>query len=447
MKTLKQEGRPAAFLLGNRVLTTLTFYLGALAVLGILWPDPIVRLVAAGFSPEKRELTSHLVRIMMPFLPIISLAVVAMGALNAEARYTAPGLASSMFNVVAIAGGAALFLIGVAPRTAVTVWAALTLVGGVAQLVVQLPPLWGLGWRPAFAPDLRLRNEGTRRIAALMAPATLSVAAVQINVVVNTSFASLCAEGSISWLGYAFRLMQLPIGVFGVAIGTTSLTHLARDAAANDFEALRQTLRRGIQLVLFLTIPSTVGLAVLGQPIIGLIYQHGRFSAHATVETARALSGFAVGLAAYSAIKVVAPAFYALGKTRVPLFASLSAVACNVLWNVLTFRRFGHVGLALGTSIAAITNLAVLIIAFQLTVRGLVTRSLVGGIARIIFASALMAAAIWPTAHWLGARVPASTAGRAVTALVPILLGTAVYFSAARLMRLPELSALVRRRK
>ena len=298
VKTLKQEGRPAAFLLGNRVLTTLTFYLGALALLGILWPEPIVRLVATGFSPEKRELTAHLVRIMMPFLPIISLAVVAMGALNAEARYTAPGLASSMFNVVAIVGGAALFLIGVAPRTAVTVWAALTLVGGLAQLAVQLPPLWGLGWRPAFAPDLRLQHEGTRRIAALMAPATLSVAAVQINVVVNTSFASLCAEGSISWLGYAFRLMQLPIGVFGVAIGTTSLTHLARDAAANDFEALRQTLRRGIQLVLFLTIPSTVGLAVLGEPIIGLIFQHGRFSAHATVETARALSGFAVGLAA-----------------------------------------------------------------------------------------------------------------------------------------------------
>jgi len=447
VKTLKQEGRPAAFLLGNRVLTTLTFYLGALALLGMLWPGPVVRVVAAGFSPEKRELTAHLVRIMMPYLPIISLAVVAMGALNAESRYTAPGLASSMFNLVAIVGGGTLFLLGVAPRTAVTVWAVLTLVGGLGQLSVQFPPLWKLGWRPAFAPDLRLRNEGTRRIAALMAPATLSVAAVQINVVVNTSFASLCAEGSISWLGYAFRLMQLPIGVFGVAIGTTSLTHLARDAAANDFQALRQTLRRGIQLVLFLTIPSTVGLAVLGEPIIGLIFQHGRFSAHATVETARALSGFALGLAAYSAIKVVAPAFYALGKTRVPLFASLAAVACNVVWNLLTFRRFGHVGLAVGTSIAAITNLAVLIIAFQITVGHLVNRALIGAIARIVLAAALMAGAIWPTARWLAAHVPASTAGRAVTVSVPILLGTAVYFTAARLMKVAELGALMRRRR
>ena len=447
VKTLKQDGRPAAFLLGNRVLTTLTFYLGTLALLGMLWPEPIVRLVAAGFSPEKRELTSHLVRIMMPYLPIISLAVVAMGALNAEAHYTAPGLASSMFNLVAVAGGGTQFLLGVAPRTAVTVWAALTLVGGLGQLSVQFPPLWKLGWRPAFAPDLRLRHEGPRRIAALMAPATLSVAAVQINVVVNTSFASLCAEGSISWLGYAFRLMQLPIGVFGVAIGTTSLTHLARDAAANDFTALRQTLRRGIQLVLFLTIPSTVGLALLGQPIIGLIFQHGRFSAHATVETARALSGFALGLAAYSAIKVVAPAFYALGKTRVPLFASLTAVACNVLWNLLTFRRFGHVGLAVGTSIAAIANLAVLLIAFQVTVGGLINRALLGGIARIVVAAALMGAVIWPIAHWLGAHLPHATAGRAITVLVPVVLGTVTYFAAARLMRLPELNALIRRRK
>lgn len=447
VKTLKQEGRPAAFLLGNRVLTTLTFYLGALAVLGMAWPGPVVRLVAAGFSPEKRELTAHLVRIMMPYLPIISLAVVAMGALNAESRYTAPGLASSMFNLVAIAGGGTLFLLGVPPRTAVIVWAVLTLVGGLGQLAVQFPPLWKLGWRPAFAPDLRLRHEGTRRIAALMAPATLSVAAVQINVVVNTSFASLCAEGSISWLGYAFRLMQLPIGVFGVAIGTTSLTHLARDAAANDFEALRQTLRRGIQLVLFLTIPSTVGLAVLGEPIIGLIFQHGRFSAHATVETARALSGFALGLAAYSAIKVVAPAFYALGKTRVPLFASLAAVGCNVVWNILTFRRFGHVGLAVGTSIAAITNLAVLIIAFQITVGHLINRALMGAIGRIVVAAALMAAVIWPAARWLAAHVPANTAGRAVTVAVPIVLGTVVYFAAARLMKVAELGALMRRRK
>jgi putative peptidoglycan lipid II flippase len=445
VKTLKQDGRGAAFLLANRVLTTLTFYLGSLALLGMLWPGPVVRVVATGFSPEKTELTAHLVRIMMPFLPTISLAVVAMGALNAEARYTAPGLASSMFNVVAIMGGGALYAFGPSPRVAVTVWAALTLLGGVAQLAVQVPPLWRLGWRPRFAPDFALRNPGTRRIAALMAPATISVAAVQINVVISTSFASLGAEGSISWLGYAFRLMQLPIGVFGVAIGTTSLTHLARDAAANDRRALSATLRRGLQMVLFLTVPSTVGLAILGEPIIRLIFEHGRFTPHATVETARALSAFAVGLAAYSAIKVVAPAFYALGKTRVPLLASLSAVTGNVLWNVLTFRRYGHVGLALGTSLAALLNLTVLLVAFQAHVGGLLDRALAAAVARILLAAAAMGAVIWPLDRWLTGALHGVPGARIAGALGPVAIGAATYFLAARLLRIPEARALVKR--
>ena len=167
-----------------------------------------------------------------------------------------------------------------------------------------------------------------------MAPATLGVAAVQVNVVVNSSFASLISDGALSWLSYAFRLMQLPIGVFGVAVGTTALTQLSRDAAAKDWDRMRATLQRGLRMVLFLTVPSTVGLALLGVPIIRLIYEHGKFSHHATIETARALSGYAIGLVAYAAIKVVAPAFYALGRTRVPLIASVSAVAANLLWNV-----------------------------------------------------------------------------------------------------------------
>ena len=182
------------------------------------FPEPVVRLVATGFSPAKAELTATLVRIMMPFLPVISLAVVAMGALNAEEKYTSPALASSMFNVVAIIGGIVVWLIAPSPVAAVVTWACLTLVGGVAQLVVQVPSLWRTGFRPRLLPDLRLRDPGTRRIAMLMAPATLGVAAVQVNVVVNSSFASLISDGALSWLSYAFRLMQLPIGVFGVAV-------------------------------------------------------------------------------------------------------------------------------------------------------------------------------------------------------------------------------------
>jgi putative peptidoglycan lipid II flippase len=443
--TLRGKSRAEAVALANRVLSTLTIYLGTVAALAMLFPGPVVRLVATGFSPEKAALCATLVRIMMPFLPAISLAVVAMGALNAEEKYTAPALASSMFNLVAIVGGLVVWVIGPSAKSAVIAWAALAVVGGVAQLVIQIPPLWKTGFRPKLIPDLRLRDPGTRRIATLMAPATLGVAAVQVNVVVNSSFASLVSDGAISWLSYAFRLMQLPIGVFGVAVGTTALTHLARDAAAGDHAALQATLRRGLRMVLFLTIPSTIGLALLGVPIIRLIYQHGRFSSHATLETARALSGYAVGLVAYAAIKVIAPAFYALGRTRIPLIGSVTAVAANLLWNVATFRIFGHVGLALGTSIAALVNFSVLAFAFQRQFGGLARRDLFGPLARILAASAVMAAAVWAISKRLELISGVGTKLFLVQALVPITVGAGVYFAAARLFGLEEARTLVRR--
>jgi putative peptidoglycan lipid II flippase len=204
-------------------------------------------------------------------------------------------------------------------------------------------------------------------------------------------------------------------------------------------------LRRGLRMVLFLTVPSTVGLALLGVPIIRLIFEHGRFEASATVETARALSGYAVGLVAYAAIKVVAPAFYALGRVRVPVIASITAVAANLIWNVATFRRFGHVGLALGTSLAALVNFAVLALAFQRQIGGLLNRELAASLARIAAASAVMAGVVWFASRWLETLPVGGTAMFAVKALVPIVAGIAVYFGAARALGLEEARVLLRR--
>ena len=443
--TLRNQSRAAAYALANRVMSTLTIYLGIIAAIAMAFPQPIVHLVATGFSPEKAALCATLVRIMLPFLPTISLAVVAMGALNAEERYTTPALASSMFNVCAIIGGVVVFFVAPSARAVVMTWAALTVVGGLAQLGVQIPSLWKMGFRPRLLPDLRLRDPGTRRIAALMAPATLGVAAVQINVVINSSFASLVSDGAISWLSYAFRLMQLPIGVFGVAVSTTTLTHLSRDAAQNDLSSLAGTLGRGLRMVLFLTVPSMVGLALLGEPIIRLIYEHGRFSEHATHETARALTGYAMGLAAYAAVKVVAPAFYALGRTRVPLAGSLIAVLANLAWNFATFRSLGHFGLALGTSIAATMNLLVLVLAFQTQFKGLLTRDLFAALARIVGASVVMGVAVYFLSGRLELLASHGIAVRFLKALGPVSVGAAVYFLAARAFGLEEAQTLVRR--
>ena len=443
--TLRRDGRPAAQALANRVMSTLTIYLGVLALLGMAFPGPIVHLVAVGFSPEKTALCERLVRIMMPFLPAISLAVVAMGQLNAEEKYTMPALASSVFNVVAIAGGAIVFAVGLPARMAVTVWAACVLAGGAAQLLIQAPPLWRSGFRPRLLPDLRLRDPGTRRIATLMAPATLGVAAVQVNVVVNSTFASMISDGAMSWLSYAFRLMQLPIGVFGVAVGTTALTHLSQDAERGDWDSLATTLRRGLRMVLFLTIPSTVGLALLGMPIIRLLFQHGRFSQHSTIETARALTGYAVGLCAYAAIKVLAPAFYAIKRTRIPVAGSIAAVAANLIWNFLTFRTFGHVGLALGTSLAALVNFTILGVAFHRQVRRLFTPDLVGPLLKIVAASAIMAPVIWVVSSRLELIHGAGMTIFAIKVLPPIVIGAVVYFAAARVFGVDEAKLLVAR--
>jgi putative peptidoglycan lipid II flippase len=445
VETRDRDSRQAALALANRVMSTLTIYLSLIALAAMIFPEPIVRLVAVGFSPEKAALCATLVQIMMPFLPAISLAVAAMGVLNAERKFTAPGLASSMFNLVAIAGGVAVWFWGPSPRAAVMTWAALTLVGGAAQLAVQVPPLVRLGWRPRLLPDLRLRDPGTRQIAMLMAPAALGVAAVQVNVVINSSFASLISDGALSWLSYAFRLMQLPIGVFGVAVGTVSQTQLSEDAAAGQWDHMRATLQRGLRMVLFLTVPSTVGLALLGVPIIRLIYEHGKFSSHATAETARALSGYAVGLVAYAAIKVVAPAFYALKRPRVPLIASVSAVAANLIWNALTFRRFGHVGLALGTSIAALVNAGILVYAFENRIRGFVSRELVLPFAKILAAAGVMAGAVWLVSTRIERLPGHGTVDAAIKAFVPIVVGIGVYFITARALRLQEAATLLKR--
>jgi len=346
---------------------------------------------------------------------------------------------------VAIAGGVVVHLLGATPLATVTAWAALTVVGGIAQLAIQVPPLWASGFRPRVTPDLALRDPGTRRIAKLMAPATLGVAAVQVNVVVNSSFASLISDGALSWLSYAFRLMQLPIGVFGVAIGTTALTHLSADAATGDWESLRATLRRGLRMVLFLTVPSTVGLAILGVPIIRLIFQHGRFSPNATLQTAHALAGYAIGLVAYAAIKVLAPAFYALERPRVPVMASVTAVAANLVWNVLTFRRFGHVGLAVGTSIAALANCSVLAIAFQRQIHGLFKRDLVIPALKIAAASAVMAAVICLVSSRVERLHGAGTTMFALKAFLPITAGAVTYFVAAAALRIHEAQLLMSR--
>jgi putative peptidoglycan lipid II flippase len=441
-RALGEEGRAGAFRLANRVLTVVALLLGGLVVLGVVFAGPLVGLLAPGFDavPGKAELTVLLTRIMMPFLPLVSFAAVAMGMLNAEERFAVPALSPALFNVVAVLWGVGLWVSGLPLEHVVLGWSAGTLLGGVAQLLVQVPVLRRLGWR--FRPEWAPHDPGLRRIARLMAPATVGLSAVQVNIFVNSHFASH-EPGAVSWLDYAFRLLYLPIGIFGVAIGTIAMSGLARRAAEGDMEGLRTTLRQSLSMLAYLTIPATVGIMVLRVPVVRLLYQWGRFGPADTEATATALFLYAFGLVGYTAVKVLAPAFYALDQPRGPLMASGLAVATNLTVVGLLYSRLGFRAVAVGTAVAALLNAGLLAALFERRVGGLLERGLVRSIAPMAAAAAVMGGVVWWTAdaleRVLGAGdLPANLA----TGLLPVVLGVVVYALLTRWRGVAEAEAL-----
>jgi putative peptidoglycan lipid II flippase len=390
--------------------------------------------------PGKTQLTVTLTRVMLPFLVIVSLSAVAMGMLNAQERFGMPALAPALFNVVSIAVGVSLFATGVHGRWVAIGWASGTLLGGLAQLGIQLPGLLRLGWRPRLRLDLALHDPAVRRVALVMAPAVIGVAAVQLNIFVNTMFAST-EPGAVSWLNYAFRFLQLPIGVFGVAIGTVTSTRFADAAADGDERAMSEHVLHGLRLVAFLCVPATVGLRLLDREIIRLIYEHGHFTGEDTLATAAALDYFAIGLVAYASVKVLAPAFYAAGRTRVAVIASVIAVAGNVTSNLLLHPMYGYRVLALGTALAAILNVSVLYVAFDHWIAPISHRTLLRAVAKVGAAAAVMAVFVEGTnrtcEHFLG---HATHVSRFLGALGPVIVGAGVYAVVCVVLRVEELA-------
>lgn len=449
-RVVRESGSEAGHRLANRLLTLLAVVLGALVLVGFALAGPLVSALAPGYEAVagKLELTRRLTRVMLPFLPLVSFAAVAMGMLNAEERYGTPAVAPAMFNVVTILWAVLLWSLGLPVEQVALGWAVGTLLGGAAQFLIQLPALRRRGWR--FAWDLQPGDPGIRRIGSLMLPATVGLAAVQVNIFVSTRFASHEA-GAVSWLMYAFRILYLPIGVFGVALGTIATTGLARRAAEGDTDGLRATLRDSLRTLAFLTIPATVGLWALRVPLVRLLYERGRFSSLDTLGTANALAFYSLGLVAYTGVKVLAPAFYALGTPRVPLLASACAVATNLLVIAGCYDWLGYRGVALGTSLGSLANVAILALVFQRRVGGLVDRELAGAVARMLGAAALMGLLVLGCADFLQARF--GTRGlpaKLLVGLLPVGLGIVAYGVVARLLRVREvaaLAAILRRRR
>lgn len=395
-KYLVEGGKPRAWRLANSVVNALILITGLFVVAGIVFADPLVRLYAGDFAavPGKIELTVLLTRIMLPFLTLVAVAAATMGMLNSLGHFFVPALSPAMFNVATIV--MVLALVPVAPALGIepiAIVAASTVVGGVAQLALQWPPLRSEGFR--YRPILDVDDPGLRQVLMLMGPGTVGMAATQINVFVNTMLATGEGTGAVSWLDYAFRLMYLPIGLFGVSVAAASTPALSRLAVAEDRAGMRSTVASAIGLMLALNVPATLGLAVLADPIVALIYQHGQFTPADTAATAAALRFYAFGLVGYSIVRIVTPAFYALDRSRVPVVASVVSVLANVVFNVVLVRVMGYRGLALGTSLAAVLNALLQLWLLRRHLDGIEGRRITGTSARMLAASIVMAAVAW----------------------------------------------------
>ncbi|MFY9571105.1 MAG: murein biosynthesis integral membrane protein MurJ, partial [Blastocatellia bacterium] len=314
-------------------------------------------------------------------------------------------------------------------------------IGGFFQYAVQWPSLAGAGFR--YRPMLSFSDPGVRRIFKLMGPAVIGAAAVQVNVLVNTNFATGIPGGSgpVSWLNYSFRLMQFPIGVFGVAIATATLPAISRSAARKDVSEFRRTLAGSIRLAFLLTIPSAVGLIVLGRPIIALIYEHRSFGPTDTDHTAGALGFYAIGLAGYSAVRILAPAFYALNDARTPMMISLFSMATNFAMNWMLVGVLQERGLALSTSAVALMNFALLYAIMRRRVNGIEGRRTAVTVGKILLASAVMGVACWAISSVIAGGIGVSLPARAVNVLVSVTAGAVVFYLIATALGIHELRA------
>ena len=437
---LTLHGRDRAWQLASSVINALLIVTGVLVVAGIVFAEPLVRLYASDFAeiPGKLELTIYLTRIVFPFLTMVAVAAALMGMLNSLGYFFIPALSPAMFNVAVIV--MALVLIPIAPSLGlqpITIVAIATLVGGLGQLVIQWPPLIREGFR--YRPVLDVKDEGLHRVLLLMGPGTIGMAATQINVFVNTVLATGEGTGAVSWLDFAFRLMYLPIGLFGVSIATAAAPAISRMVAEQDFARIRSTLANALGLMLFLNVPASVGLIVLAQPIVAMIFERGEFTAADTAATAAALQLYAIGLVGYSIVRIISPTFYALQRSRVPVMVSAGSVLVNVALNLALVRVMGYRGLALGTSITAILNATVQLFLLRREIAGINGTRIAASLARVLIASAVMGVATVGAYATLEDIMPGTALPTQILRLLVVIsISLAVLVASAQLLRIPE---------
>ncbi|MBN1897395.1 MAG: murein biosynthesis integral membrane protein MurJ [Spirochaetes bacterium] len=435
-----KKGEKKAFYLSNLVINFLIMVIGFLIILGYIFTPQIVRFMAPGFSlfPEKFSLTIMMTKILLPFLLFVSLASVFMGMLNVYHKFFIPAFAPAMFNLTIILGGLIIFLISPSSHQKAVLWAMAAFVGGFIQLAIQIPSACRLGYKYKFCFDLKFKEEGLKRIFNLMLPAIIGLAAVQINIIINTMLASFLPTGSVSYLNYAFRLIQFPIGLFGVAIATVTTAYISRDIVKNDISQLNKNIADSLKLNSFLSFPALVYFFLLGQLIIELLFEHGQFKPRDTLFTYQTLQFYCLALFFYSGVKIMAPVFYAANKSHIAVISSISAVVTNLAVSLSTYRVMGVKGLALGLSCGSFVNFLVLSFNYTRHFGWIKDQNILSGIGKHALAAIVMGIAGLSLYQWLkGYKIIVSATGT-------IILCGGFYFFLNYLFKSAELEKFFR---
>ena len=437
-EVLTREGKESAFRVARAVLTLLSLILVCVTIAGILLSPWVVRIQAFGFGGHglKYDLTVLLTRITFPYILLVSIVAFFSGILNSLRHFAAPAASPIFLNVGII--GATLLISPYCDQPIVAV-AVGVLLGGTMQILLQLPPIFriGVSLSPLWMPN----HTAVKRIGLLMLPAVFGSAIFQLNQFIGTLLASFLQEGSVSWLYYADRLVEFPLGVFAIAISTAALPSLSRQAAGKEMGDFRETLSHAIRLTSFITIPAMVGLLTLGMPIIRIFFQRGAFDAYSTAMTNTALFYYSLGLWSFSVVRVMVAAFYAIQDTRTPVLMAAAAMGANVLFSLLLMGPLRHGGLALALSLSSTMQVLLLMVVLKRRLGLLEGRPILVSAGKSAVSALFMGGAIYLLQKvWILPGI--GTMQVLVRLLGVIVVGQAIYFLLAYLLRSRELSAV-----
>lgn len=437
---LHKKTKEEALELAYNAFTFLSIILTIVTTLGIIFSPFIISVIGYGFVSDPRQfaLAVFLNRLMFPYIFIISLGALCMGILNSFRRFASPALSPVMWNLAIIVAALSLRSFFAEPITALAVG---VLVGGVLQLSLQWPFLRKCGVRLKFR--FNFRHPGLKQIGLLLIPAMLGAGITTINVFVGSMLASMLPGGSVTYLFYADRIMELPLGVFAIAIGTAILPSFSRHAAAGNMDELKSSISFALRLMLFLTIPSTFALMALNTPIIAVLFQRGAFDAQAAIRTGEALFFYGMGLWAFSVVRVFVQSFYALQDSKWPMRAAMIAFVVNLIFSLALMYPMKHKGLALANSLSAVANVFILSFVLRNKIGKFLDRSFYVSVLRIIMSSLIMVASIMLIDYFLPWNTLVGFKIRLIYLISAITAGAGAFFISAYLLKSQEIHALI----